>query len=122
MANLLQLLRDIFTVTVLLALSFGSIGHVGARPQGTSGSSSSSTAQGSVTCDTIQTEIYAQKPFDVSSCSNCTQSVRTVTFCNVPFTFHVCKDGCEPTKTTFDMEDLVECLNAAHEKGQLSFF
>ncbi|KAL9987705.1 hypothetical protein ACROYT_G002052 [Oculina patagonica] len=105
MISLERLVANIFTVSVLLALSFGSIGHVGARPQGTLVSfSSSGTAQGSVTCETIQTEIYAQTPFNVTF-DNCTESARTVTACNIPFIFHVCKSGCEQMKTVFDISD-----------------
>ena len=90
-----------------MALSFGPIGYVGARPQGASTSSSSGSTQGSVTCKSIQEQIDAQTPLDMSSCTSCTKSVRAAIVCNKPIMFHVCNAGCVANKTSIEMSGCV---------------
>ena len=96
--NCLLQVADIFTLTGCLVLLLSSIGYVDARPQ--------SPKQSPVTCSTIEAEIKAQQPFNVT-CDPCTESVRTVTVCGSSLIYHVCRNtsNCEehPVRSAFDI-------------------
>lgn len=91
-------IANMFAVTVLLAVSFGSIGYVGARPQATLPSSrrQANTAPGDITCATIKAELDAQQPIILPN-SRCTKSIRAVSLCNISIQAHDCRQGCIPT-------------------------
>ncbi|KAL9987703.1 hypothetical protein ACROYT_G002050 [Oculina patagonica] len=95
MVSFVTLVANIFAVsTVMLALSFGFLGYVDAKPQG------SSTALGNVNCNTIQRQINAQTPHKV--CDSCTKRIRALTVCDTNLIVHDCKNTCEESKTTID--------------------